>query len=154
MSPSPWSFSIRTHEALYIRWFGSRYKLTAGCRGSTPMISVRLKKVVRTWVKQWEAIARRVRVCVYRGRNGMSTTIPNFEKNRLAVERLDQAMRAASGDRACIAVETSDGKHFDLAVDRIPAHGPHLPIRRLQGITRTVMEELSVILEAVAEAQR
>jgi len=80
-------------------------------------------------------------------------TVPAFERNRLAIERLNRALMDATGGVLQLAASVETDKKFNIVIERVPKYGPPLAVRRMDGLTRQTLDALSVMLEGVAEAR-
>lgn len=77
-------------------------------------------------------------------------------RERASVERLANAIVDASGGAATAVVEVQTGDRrttFDLVIQRQPAFGPPLALKRLTGLSRPNLDLLSTVVEAIGEVR-
>lgn len=76
-------------------------------------------------------------------------------REQASVERFAAAVHRTSFGHAQASIELQHGRKttFDVVIERLPAHGPPLPIRRLTGLSRPQLDICSAFIEALAEVQ-
>jgi hypothetical protein len=77
-------------------------------------------------------------------------------REQASVERLSNAVSYASAGKATVTVELrvkGNRTLFDVRVERLPAHGPPIKLRRVEGLSRQSLDILSTVVEAIGEVR-